>query len=193
MYLAPRCRLICPRCSRRRGVESVHLRFLYVSWVQIDVSQIGLFSERARKETPSAQYARKRAPPSTRSHPERPGPAGAGARRRPSRALLPARLRRGSRAGGPKLSRPCGRERAVGGRARSSEVGSALALRAGGLGRRGRRRRRRWVRARALLPQVVRPGARARAPGARLLFASSVPEPGRRQAGGRPRWRPEQV
>lgn len=82
MYLAPRCRLICPRCSRRRGVESVHLRFLYVSWVQIDVSQIGLFSERARKETPSAQYARKRAPPSTRSHPERPGPAGAGARGR---------------------------------------------------------------------------------------------------------------
>ena len=45
MYLAPRCRLICPRCSTRSRVESVHLRFLYVSWVQIDVSQIGLFSK----------------------------------------------------------------------------------------------------------------------------------------------------
>jgi len=43
MYLAPRCRLICARCSTRSRVESVHLRFLYVSWVQIDVSQIGLF------------------------------------------------------------------------------------------------------------------------------------------------------
>ena len=190
MYLAPRCRLICARCSRRSGLESVHLRFSYVSWVQIDVSQIGLFSERSRRlcasaaqQTDPVRAVRKDA----RAAHELVAPRKAGPGR--NGVLHGLRAPWLSRWWHAAFSRARTRSAPSRARARRSELGSAFALRAGGLGRRGLGGNGARGRARALLPESrqtssPRQGAPARA-SAHQVFDCFSPQAFLREAAGR--------